>query len=76
MDMSLYESLVDPTRPVFLHGMTPPLESTAPGAALDIASKFIARSRVLVSDGVSVLTLSLSLSLSLGQPRAACAVRL
>ena len=46
---TLEASLKDPTRPTFLHGLTPPLDSTTPDAARAIASKFVARSRVLVS---------------------------
>ena len=30
---SLEASLKDPTRPTFLHGLTPPLDSTTPDAA-------------------------------------------
>ena len=32
---SLEASLKDPSRPTFLHGLTPPLDSTTPDAARD-----------------------------------------
>ena len=51
---SLEASLKDPSRPTFLHGLTPPLDSTTPDAARTIAAKFVARSRVLASDGFIV----------------------
>ncbi len=51
---TLEASLKDPTRPTFLHGLTPPLDSTTPDAARTIAAKFVARSRVLASDGFIV----------------------
>ena len=51
---TLEASLKDPSRPTFLHGLTPPLESTTPDAARTIAAKFVARSRVLASDGFIV----------------------
>ena len=51
---TLEASLKDPSRPTFLHGLTPPLDSTTPDAARTIAAKFVARSRVLASDGFIV----------------------
>ena len=51
---TLEASLKDPSRPTFLHGLTPPLDSTTPDAARSIAAKFVARSRVLASDGFIV----------------------
>ena len=51
---SVVASLTDPDRPTFLHGMTPPLDSTSVGDAQVIADKFIARSRNLASDGFIV----------------------
>ena len=51
---SVVASLTDPERPTFLHGMTPPLDSTSVGDAQVIADKFIARSRNLASDGFIV----------------------
>eukprot|EP00629_Pelagomonadales_sp_RCC1024_P015064 CAMPEP_0119261052 /NCGR_PEP_ID=MMETSP1329-20130426/1231_1 /TAXON_ID=114041 /ORGANISM="Genus nov. species nov., Strain RCC1024" /LENGTH=359 /DNA_ID=CAMNT_0007260549 /DNA_START=174 /DNA_END=1249 /DNA_ORIENTATION=- len=54
MASALAAALKDPARPVFLHGMTPPLESTSNEDAQKIAEKFVSRCRVLASDGFIV----------------------
>ncbi|KAH8072416.1 hypothetical protein JL721_3690 [Aureococcus anophagefferens] len=68
---SVVASLTDPERPTFLHGMTPPLDSTSVGDAQVIADKFIARSRNLASDGFILMdssTYAALVSRSSGKP--------
>lgn len=52
--MSLASALVDPSRPVFLFGSTPPREGTDIEKAKSACAKFAARSAVLATDGFIV----------------------
>jgi hypothetical protein len=51
---SIVSSLCNPSRPTFLFGCTPPSENATEEEAIDIASKFAARGRVLAVDGYIV----------------------
>lgn len=51
---ALADSLADPSRPSFLFGVTPPREGTSAGKCREICSKFVARQRVLATDGFIV----------------------
>jgi len=51
---SLANALQDPSRPVFLFGLTPPREGTSEQAALESCIKFASRSAVLATDGFIV----------------------
>lgn len=53
-DAPIVSRLANPSRPVFLLGDVPPGEGTPPGKCQQIADKFLARSRVLASDGFIV----------------------
>lgn len=52
--MSLAAALIDPARPVFLFGSTPPREGTTIEKAKEACTKFAARSAVLATDGFIV----------------------
>lgn len=51
---SLSSALQDPSRPVFLFGLTPPREGTSEQAAIESCVKFASRSAVLATDGFIV----------------------
>ena len=51
---SLSNALQDPSRPVFLFGLTPPREGTSEQAAIEACVKFASRSAVLATDGFIV----------------------
>ena len=50
----LIQSLLDPNKPTFLFGCTPPSSSLAPAKVSSICSKFVERGRVLAVDGFIV----------------------
>lgn len=51
---SLVESLLDPSRPTFLFGCTPPSNKTGSAKVHEICRKFVERGRVLALDGFIV----------------------
>lgn len=51
MEESLVSALVNPARPVFLFGLTPPSIDTTESKSLEICEKFVARGRTLAVDG-------------------------
>jgi hypothetical protein len=52
--MPILDALLDPSRPVFLFGSTPPREGTSIEKAKESCRKFAARSAVLATDGFIV----------------------
>ena len=50
----LIQSLLDPNKPTFLFGCTPPSSSLTPAKVSNICSKFVERGRVLAVDGFIV----------------------
>lgn len=54
MDVGLVEALCDYSRPVFLFGLTPPLEGATQAELKETARKFVERSATLATDGFIV----------------------
>ena len=53
-DGSVVASLLDPHRPTFLFGCTPPSRKMPRAKVREICKKFVSRGRVLASDGFIV----------------------